>query len=110
MKCALSGMEIVFPTLDVHKDSGCDKNTLQRLRIGAGMVQIASLDRVDSTLPYEIGNVQWTNKYINVMKNGFSQEEFIFYCHKVAELHANHDLSKLKGHKKSKLKSATTRR
>jgi len=34
------------------------------------------------------------------MKNGFSQKEFIYMCHKVSELHANPELRQLKGNKK----------
>lgn len=101
MKCALSGLPIVFPvTSDYAGNPAMDKNTMQRIRTGAGQVQAASLDRIDSSRPYEEGNVQWTNKYVNIMKNGFSQDEFIFYCHKVASLHANPELSELKGNRK----------
>lgn len=101
MKCALSGLPIMFPTLsNLNGSPVMDINKLQRLRTGAKMVHAASLDRIDSSKPYEENNVQWTNKYVNIMKNGFSQEEFVFYCHKVALLHANPELSELKGNKK----------
>jgi len=101
MRCALSGLPIVFPTIgDGMGNPTMDVNTLQRIRTGAGQVQAASLDRIDSYRPYEEGNVQWLNKYVNVMKNGFSQEEFVFYCQKIALLQANLEPSELKGHRK----------
>ena len=101
MKCALSGMEIVFPTVaSIDGAPIMDETTLRHMRIGSGHIQAASLDRIDSSKSYEEGNVQWTNKYVNIMKNGFSQDEFIFYCHKVALLHDNPELSELKGNKK----------
>lgn len=101
MKCALSGLTIVFPTTsDYVGNPVMDVNTLQRIRTGCGMVQAASLDRIDSSKPYKEGNVQWTNKYVNIMKNGFSQDEFVFYCHRVALLHADPELSELKGNRK----------
>lgn len=60
----------------------------------------ASLDRIDSTVGYVEGNVQWVHKYINIMKNGFSQEEFIYLCHTVALNNANQQPSVLKGNRK----------
>ena len=87
-RCALSGFEITFPV-------GSDGNG-NPLKDDTS----ASLDRIDSTMPYEKGNVQWVNKYINVMKNGFPQDEFIYLCHLVTKLHANPELSRLKGNKK----------
>lgn len=43
----------------------------------------ASLDRIDSSVGYIEGNVQWVHKNINVMKWDFTQEEFLKMCHKV---------------------------
>lgn len=45
----------------------------------------ASLDRIDSSLPYEEGNVQWVHKKINLMKNSLSDEEFVSLCRTVSE-------------------------
>jgi len=45
----------------------------------------ASLDRIDSNLPYIEGNVQWVHKKINIMKNSLSHEEFIEWCKIIAE-------------------------
>ena len=40
----------------------------------------ASLDRIDSDGAYTIDNVQWIHKDINVMKNSFSEEYFMYLC------------------------------
>ena len=42
-----------------------------------------SLDRIDSSKPYEVENVQWVHKDINVMKNKFGEDYFIEMCKKV---------------------------
>ena len=60
-KCALSGLYIQF---DNYK-------TKERT---------ASLDRIDPSLNYIIGNVQWVHKKINRIKQNFTQEEFIYLC------------------------------
>lgn len=44
----------------------------------------ASIDRRDSNLGYIVENIQWVYKPLNLMKNSFSEEEFIFVCKKVA--------------------------
>lgn len=59
-KCALSGYPIEFS----HKSI---KHT-------------ASLDRIDNSKGYVIGNVQWVHKNINIMKHIFSNNEFIQLC------------------------------
>lgn len=67
-KCALSGMDIGFgPT-----------------RTSA---TTASLDRIDSSCPYEEGNVQWVHKLVNRMKMDISQEIYIKICNLVAKKH-----------------------
>ena len=40
----------------------------------------ASLDRIDSSLNYNIDNVQWLHKLVNTMKWDLDQEEFIRLC------------------------------
>jgi len=69
-RCALSGIEIVFP-----KAWGAKSKT----RI------TASLDRVDSNKGYVIGNVQWVHKQINTMKMNMSDSEFINLCRMVTK-------------------------
>lgn len=40
----------------------------------------ASLDRINSLLGYEIDNVAWLHKDLNVMKHSLSIEELVHYC------------------------------
>ena len=44
----------------------------------------ASLDRIDSTIGYVRGNVQWVYKPLNLMKWKLSQTEFVRLCKLVA--------------------------
>src|SRR5258708_11758621 len=60
-KCVLSGLSI-FP--DPKWDT---KGNL-------------SLDRINSSLGYDLGNIQWVHKDINKMKNSFNQDYFIKLC------------------------------
>lgn len=55
--------------------------------ISFGNEMTASLDRIRSSEPYRVGNVQWVHKNVNWMKNRFSQERFIEVCHAVALKH-----------------------
>lgn len=76
-KCAISGIELDF---------GKGKN---------GMFRSASLDRIDSKLPYIKGNVQWVDRRINVMKQELSNEEFVSLVRKIykfcPECESQHD-------------------
>lgn len=45
----------------------------------------ASVDRIDSSRGYELGNIQWVTKEVNRMKIDFDQKLFIELCRKVAE-------------------------
>jgi hypothetical protein len=69
-KCKLSGIELTFPKK--HKD----------------ISYTASLDRIDSSKGYILGNVQWVHKDINRMKNVFDQEYFIKMCDLIAKRNA----------------------
>lgn len=73
-KCGLSGLEITFPKRWNDKS------------------YTASLDRIDSSQGYVVGNVQWVHKHINVMKNIYPQDMFIYLCNKVAETHKTNEL------------------
>lgn len=44
----------------------------------------ASLDRIDSSGPYSVENVQWVHKDINLMKNRLTQDRFVHLCRQVA--------------------------
>lgn len=60
-KCALSNVDLVF-----------------------GKITTASLDRIDSSKGYHLDNIQWIHKHINNMKLDFSEDEFIYFCRKIA--------------------------
>ena len=48
-------------------------------------IKTASLDRIDSYKGYISGNVQWTHKKINFMKQRMSQKQFINWCKLIAK-------------------------
>lgn len=48
-------------------------------------LQSASLDRIDSSKGYIEGNVQWVDKRVNMMKQSFSQAEFIELCYAISQ-------------------------
>lgn len=45
----------------------------------------ASLDRIDSNLPYEIDNIQWVLSEVNYMKRILTQDRFIQLCKLITE-------------------------
>jgi hypothetical protein len=51
----------------------------------------ASIDRVDSSKGYIEGNIVWVHKNINIMKNVFSEKEFINYCKLIVDKHCPYD-------------------
>jgi len=67
MKCALSNEDLYFTLF----------------RTNFNRYTNASLDRIDSSRPYTIDNVQWVHKSINMMKGTLSQVEFLEWCRKV---------------------------
>ena len=69
--CALSGMNITLPS-DHHNFTHGGYS--------------ASLDRIDSNRAYEVGNVQWVHKHVNVMKRDFEQDYFVELCGRIARL------------------------
>lgn len=44
----------------------------------------ASLDRIDSSIGYVVGNVQWVHKMVNMCKQQYSQSDFIEMCNAVS--------------------------
>lgn len=64
------------------------------------IIKKASLDRIDSSLPYIEGNVQWVSKQANLSKHVMSMTELYEFCRKVLN-HANQQpsqpLTKLEG-------------
>lgn len=69
--CKISGLPIKF-----------QENKYQRDKTKRGT---ASLDRIDSSKGYIEGNVQWTHKVVNIMKNNQSDTEFIDLCHTISK-------------------------
>lgn len=67
-ECKLSGLEISFS----HSKKDNYKAT-------------ASIDRIDSNKGYIVGNLQWINKNVNLMKNHFNQDFFLEICEKITE-------------------------
>lgn len=66
-KCALTGLPIDLP-------SGGR----------SGQKFTASLDRIDSSVGYVEGNIQWIYKDINKMKLHYGEEKFVEYCDLIA--------------------------
>lgn len=61
-KCALTGLPLKFDSNVWSRDGN------------------ASLDRINSSLPYDIENIQWVDKRVNNMKQALPQKEFIQLC------------------------------
>lgn len=68
--------------LFVNQNERCALSDLP-IKFGLQNHQTASLDRIDSSLGYTLGNVQWVHKHINYMKWKLSEKEFIELCGKV---------------------------
>jgi hypothetical protein len=66
-RCALTGIELRFP--EVRRRKQCPES-----------YGTASLDRINSNLPYTLENVQWVHKDINLMKMALPQDVFINWC------------------------------
>ena len=47
----------------------------------------ASLDRIDSSVGYLVGNVQWLHKHVNKMKWDLPQDRFIEVCRMIVDKH-----------------------
>lgn len=62
-KCALSGEDL--DAMEVSND--------------------CSLDRIDNSLGYVEGNLQWVTSMVNMCKQGYTQEEFINMCKQIAD-------------------------
>lgn len=69
-KCALTGVDLYFG------------KSVREFKAG---LSTASLDRIDSSKGYVIGNIQWVHKIVNYMKMDLTQEEFLGWCKRIAE-------------------------
>lgn len=65
-KCAYTGMALTM------NNRGC------------GPGNTASIDRIDSSIGYREGNVQWVHKVINRMKQHFDEAVFVEMCRMTA--------------------------
>lgn len=68
-KCAISGVEIAL--------------------VADRTERTASLDRIDSSIGYSIGNVQWVHWMVNIMKSDFSQSDFLDMVGKIYKFSCN---------------------
>ena len=59
--------------------------TLKNIRKGMPHRDFPSLDRKIPSRGYVLGNVDWVTYGVNRMKNDFSEEEFISFCHLVSK-------------------------
>lgn len=57
---------------------------LPQARKKQNVFEMASLDREDSSKPYERGNVEFVAAPINYMKNSMTKDETIDFCKKIA--------------------------
>ena len=53
-------------------------------KIKHNVIELASLDRIDSTKLYEKNNIVFVSTPINYMKNSMTKEETIVFCKKIA--------------------------
>lgn len=65
-KCALSGLDIVIEK-SLNRKKGCSNIS-------------ASLDRIDSALPYIENNIQWVHKDVNHIKQELKEDYFKQLC------------------------------
>lgn len=71
-KCAVSNIDLVFtPHRNSHKFRS---------------LTTASLDRIDSSKGYVVGNVRWVHKDINKMMSNYGDTKFIDYCTRCVNL------------------------
>lgn len=79
-RCALTGLPIVL--VNKIKNQNVDWD-----------IVTASLDRIDNTKGYEVGNVWWVHKKINRLKNNYSLEELLYWSKLLLDKHGNPDPS-----------------
>lgn len=84
-KCALSGIPITLNPRWSQQNKG---------RV-TKIIQSASLDRIDNTKGYEITNVQWVHKDINLMKGSMREEVFINFCRLVSNMNKINDFTEV---------------
>ncbi len=73
--------------LFINQDGKCALSGINLTLIRSREEGTASLDRINSDLGYQEGNVQWVHKTMNRMKMDINQDEFINFCKMVAKTH-----------------------
>ncbi len=65
--CPFSGVPLTFPTTHCYEP-----------------FLTASLDRIDTSVGYEIGNVRWIHRIVNLMRIDMPDDEFLSLVHEIA--------------------------
>lgn len=90
--------------LYLHQDKKCKYTQLElTFPVGKGRTTsysnyTASLDRIDNNKGYEIGNVQWVHKDVNLIKQRYTEEFFLYICNLIAKynpIETNKDFNKI---------------
>jgi len=76
-------LQVTSADLQQAWNSGGGRCALSGMLIELGST--ASLDRIDSELPYTPENIQWVHKTVNHMKNNYAESVFIDICCRVAD-------------------------
>lgn len=79
-KCSLSG-------LDIQLNEKCEDKKFKT----------ATLDRIDSSIGYIKGNVQWLHRDVNKMKNNFPENYLIKLCELISNKNRNNEFEIEKG-------------
>jgi hypothetical protein len=66
-RCVYSGVPLSL----VYKDTNWSQST-------------ASIDRINSSMGYIPGNIQWVHKMVNQMKMDMEETEFVAWCTTIA--------------------------
>ena len=78
-------LDYVMALLDKQKMICALSGELMTVNGDRCLSNMMSLDRIDSSIGYFEGNVQWVGVKYNLMKSHTSQEEFVQMCKRVAE-------------------------
>lgn len=87
-KCKYTGLLLFF-----------SRNNLEH-RMGQAN---ASLDRIDPSLPYIEGNVQWVHKRVNIMKGNMGEREFLDFCEAIVLQNQKSDIYQTLTHSDRKI-------
>lgn len=87
-KCKYTGLPLIF-----------SKNNIEH-RMGYAN---ASLDRIDPSLHYIEGNVQWVHKRVNIMKGNMSEREFLDFCEAIVLQNKKSDIYQTLTHSDRKI-------